>query len=150
MFPEFYIAALAQTKLLGLLNEFNQSWAQRASALIVVVSNSLMLPPGQDKPVPSHSHSFDTGMATAQFVLQGMKLGYHSHGMVGFDMERAFAALNVPQGHRVEAAFAVGRIGDRATLPEALQAREQPSPRKPVKDSAVAGAFPAADAPKLP
>lgn len=152
--PWSFVYALRDTEawagFLDLLVPFNRSWAERAAALVVVVSNSLMVPPGQDKAVPSHSHSFDTGMATAQFVLQGMKLGYHSHGMVGFDMERAFASLNVPQGHRVEAAFAVGRIGDKAILPEALQAREQPGPRKPVKDVAIAGAFPAAAAPKVP
>lgn len=150
--PWAFVYALRDTpawpKLLGLLVEFNQSWAQRASALVIVTSNPLMLPPGQEKPVPSHSHSFDTGMATAQFVLQGMKLGYHSHGMIGFDRDRAFAELNVPQGYRVEAAFAVGRLGDKAILPEALQAREQPSDRKPLNASAIAGAFPAAAAPK--
>jgi nitroreductase len=133
--------------LLGLLNDFNRSWAERASALVIVVSNSLMLPPGAEKAVPSHSHSFDTGMATAQFILQGMKLGYHSHGMVGFDMQRAFAELNVPEGHRVEAAFAVGRIGDKSILPEGLQAREQPSPRRAMREVAIAGAFPASHSP---
>ena len=137
----------AWPKFLDLLVPFNRSWAERAAALVVVVSNSLMLPPGKDKPVPSHSHSFDTGMATAQFVLQGMKLGYHSHGMIGFDLERAFTELNVPLGHRVEAAFAVGRIGDKSVLLPDVQAREQPNGRKPVRDVAVAGAFPAADAP---
>ena len=150
--PWFFVYALRDTpawpKLFGLLNEFNQGWAQRASALLIVVSNSLMLPPGQDKPVPSHSHSFDTGMATAQLVLQGMKLGYHSHGMVGFDLERAFTELNVPVGHRVEAAFAIGRRGDKAVLPEMLQQREQPNDRKPLAESAIAGGFPAAAAPK--
>lgn len=128
--------------LLGLLNDFNKSWAERASALVVVVSKSLMVAPGQEKPVPSHSHSFDTGMATAQFILQGMKLGYYSHGMVGFDIERAFAELNVPIGYRVEAAFAVGRIADRSTLPEGLQAREMPNSRNPVSDVAIVGRFP--------
>ena len=150
--PWFFVYALRDTpawpSLLGLLVEFNQGWARNASALVIVVSNSLMLPPGKDKPVPSHSHSFDTGMATAQLVLQGMKLGYHSHGMIGFDRERAFTDLNVPQGYRVEAAFAIGRLGDKSMLPEALQQREQPSSRKPLGDFAIAGAFPAEAAPK--
>ena len=134
--------------MLRLLNDFNQSWAKHSSALLVIVSNSLMLPPGKDMPVPSHSHSFDTGMAVAQFILQGMKLGYHSHGMVGFDLDRAFAELNVPVGHRVEAAFAVGRIGDKATLPEGLQARETPSRRRPLAEVAFNGRFPPHEAAK--
>ena len=61
--------------------------------------------------------------------------------MVGFDMDRAFAELNVPQGYRVEAAYAIGRQGDKATLPEGLQAREAPSPRKPLAEIAFEGGF---------
>ncbi len=131
-------------KFLGLLIPFNQSWAKNASALIVMVSNSMMLPPGQEKAVPSHSHSFDTGAAWAQMSLQGMKLGWHTHGMVGFDMQRAFAELNLPEGYRVEAAIAVGKLGDKSILPDAIQAREAPSPRKPVSEVALEGGFPAA------
>ena len=48
--------------------------------------------------------------------------------MVGFDRERALSELRVPAGYRVEAAVAIGKPGDRAQLPEALQAREQRYP----------------------
>ncbi len=132
--------------LLGLLVEFNQGWAKSASALVIVVSNSLMQPPGADAPVPSYSHSLDTGAATANFALQATLMGYQAHGMVGFDKERAFTELHVPAGHRVEAAYAIGRQGDKAQLPEMLQQREMPSPRKPLAELAFAGAFPGAGA----
>ena len=128
-------------KLLGLLNEFNQSWAKHAAALVIVVSNSLMQPPGQDKEIPSHSHSFDAGAAWMSLALQGIKAGWHTHGMVGFDMDRAFAELNVPKGFRVEAAIAVGKLGDKGSLPEFLQAREQPSDRQPLSAMALEGGF---------
>jgi nitroreductase len=128
-------------KLLGLLIEFNQSWAKRAGALVVMASNSLMLPPGAEKAVPSHSHSFDAGAAWGSFALQGSMLGWHAHGMVGFDIPRAFTELNFPEGYRVEAAAAVGRLGDKSILPEAMQTREAPSPRKPVTDFAFEGKF---------
>jgi nitroreductase len=128
-------------KLLGLLIEFNQSWAKRAGALVIMASNSVMLPPGADKAVPSHSHSFDAGAAWGSFALQGTKLGWHAHGMVGFDIPRAFAELGFPEGYRVEAAAAVGRLGDKSILPEGLQKREAPSPRKPVTDFAFEGSF---------
>ncbi len=126
---------------LNLLVPFNRSWAERASLLIIAVSNSMMLPPGQDKPVPSYSHSFDTGAAWASLALQASKMGLQAHGMVGFDKEAAFAQLNVPEGYRVEAAIAVGRPGDKSVLPEALQAREQPNGRNPVSAFAFEGGF---------
>ncbi len=128
-------------KLLGLLNEFNQSWAKDAAALFIVVSNSLMRPPGQDKDVPSHSHSFDAGAAWMSLALQARRNGWYTHGMVGFDMERAFAELDVPQGYRVEAAIALGRLGDKSTLPEYLQGRETPSDRQPLAAMAMEGGF---------
>ncbi len=129
-------------KFFGLLNPFNQSWAKDASALVVLVSNSLMRPPGAEKDVPSHSHSLDTGAAAGNFALQATRMGWQVHGMVGFDMDRAFAELSVPQGHRVEAAYAIGRQGDKSRLSEAMQARETPSPRRPLNEIAHEGGFP--------
>ena len=128
-------------KLLGLLNEFNQSWAKRAGALVVIASNSVMLPPGAEKPVPSHSHSFDAGAAWGAFALQGAMLGWHAHGMAGFDRDRARAALRVPDDYDVEAMVAVGHPGDPADLPEPLRQREAPSGRKPIAEIAREGGF---------
>ena len=130
-------------KFLNLLGEFNQSWAKNAAVLIVLVSSSTMLPPGLDKPVPSHSHSLDAGAAWENLALQATMSGWHAHGMVGFDMPRAFAELSVPEGYRVEQIIAVGRKGDKATLPEALAARESPNDRMPVSQVAFEGGFPA-------
>lgn len=143
--PWVFVYALRGTPafdtLLGLLIEFNQSWAKRAGALVIMASNSLMLPPGAEKAVPSHSHSFDAGAAWGSFALQGTMLGWHAHGMVGFDIPRAFAELDFPEGYRVEAAAAVGRLADKSILPEGMQKREAPSPRKPITDFAFEGKF---------
>ena len=130
-------------RFLGLLVPFNQSWAKDASALVILVSNSMMRPPGAEADVPSHSHSLDAGAASGYVALQAMRMGWHVHGMVGFDIERAFAELNVPQGHRVEAAYAVGRLGDKSRLPDMLREREGPSPRRPLAELAFEGGFPA-------
>ncbi len=136
-------------RFFGLLVEFNQSWAKDASVLIVMVSNSMMLPPGRDKPVPSHSHSSDAGAAWAHLALQATRSGWQAHGMVGFDMDRAFAELNVPQGYRVESAIAIGRVGDKSKLPEAMQAREVPSSRKPLSEVMLEGGFPSEGTPPV-
>lgn len=130
-------------KFLSLLGEFNQSWAKNGSALLVMVSKLTMRPPGQDTDIPSHSHSFDAGAAWAQIALQATLSGYQAHGMVGFDMKRAFTELHVPEGYRVEAAIVIGKQGDKAILPEQMQAREAPSPRKKLSESALEGGFPA-------
>ena len=128
---------------LDLLVPFNRGWAKNAAALVILVSDPLMLPPGAERHVPSHSHSLDAGAASGFLALQANRMGWHVHGMVGFDMERAFAELNVPAGHRVEAAYAIGRRGDPATLPDLLRAREAPNGRKPLSELAFEGGFPA-------
>jgi nitroreductase len=128
-------------KLLGLLIEFNQSWAKRAGALVIMASHQLMLPPGAEKAVPSHSHSFDAGAAWASLAFQAHLSGWAAHGMTGFDIDRAFAELKVPAGYRVEAAIAIGRAGDKSLLPEGLAAREAPSDRMPLAELVREGSF---------
>ena len=129
-------------RFLGLLIEFNRSWAKQAAALVFVVSKSTLLPPGKDAEVPSHSHSFDAGSAWACLALQAVKSGWATHGMVGLNFDDAFATLGLPQGYRVEAAIAIGRQGDKSVLPEGMQAREAPSGRLPVNEIAFEGGFP--------
>jgi nitroreductase len=129
-------------RFLDLLIPWNQSWAHSASVLIYMISDSLM----ETKPgvwTQSHSHSFDTGAAWACLALQASRLGYHAHGMSGVDFDRARIALEVPERYRIEAAAVVGRLGDPATLPEKLQAREVPSGRKPADSFVHQGNFPA-------
>jgi nitroreductase len=129
---------------LGLLNEFNRSWAKNAAVLIILASRIQMeAPPGSGKYVTSHSHSFDTGASWGYLALEAHRLGWAAHAMVGFDIPRAAKELNVPEDHRVEAAIAIGRRGDRASLPEALAAREIPNARNPQKHFVIEGGFPA-------
>ena len=52
------------------------------------------------------------------------------------------AAFFVPLARfRIEAAIAIGRQGDKASLPEALQAREAPSGRHEIETFAHQGNF---------
>ncbi|MCU1321615.1 MAG: nitroreductase [Acidobacteriaceae bacterium] len=135
-------------KFVGLLVPGNQVWAKNASALVILVSNSLVKRPGSDAEVLSPTHSFDTGTASGYFALQASLMGWHAHGMAGFDRERAFVELNVSKGYTVEFAYAVGRLGDPTKLPVALQAREHPSTRLPLKELAFEGLFQAASTAK--
>lgn len=125
----------------ALLNPYNQSWAKDAAAIVVVLSKSTMLPPGKDREIPSHSHSYDAGAGWAYLALQASLSGWVAHAMVGFDMDTAFAQLQVPQGYRIEASIAIGRRGDKSLLPEAMQSREEPNGRMPVEQFVMEGRF---------
>jgi nitroreductase len=128
--------------LFDLLGEFNKTWAKDAAALVVLISKSTMVPPGQSEPIPSHSHSMDAGAAWENLSIQATLSGWHTHGMVGFDIERTREVLKVPSEYRVEQAFAIGKRGDKSRLSEMLQGRETPSPRKPLAETVFEGSFP--------
>ena len=130
----------AWDKFLGLLVPFNASWAGRASVLFILASDTLMKGP-DGKVNPSHSHSFDAGAAWAQLALQATRLGFHAHGMVGFDIPRAQAELNVPERYRIEAASAGGRGADKPSRPPQPQARHAPNGRNPVESFAFEGGW---------
>jgi len=122
---------------LDLLAESNRAWARRAAALLLFISKTTFDHNGQTSP----THSFDTGAAWAQLALQGCLRGYVVHGMQGFSYEGARTALGIADGFQVEAMAAVGRPGDKASLPEALQMRESPNGRRSVSASVCEGPF---------
>jgi hypothetical protein len=70
-------------------------------------------------------------------------MGYHAHGMSGIQYELARAELGIPDRYALDAACAIGRIGDPAMLDDKLRAREVPSGRKPQGEFAFKGGFPA-------
>ena len=125
---------------LNLLVPGNQGWAKQAAVLMVAISKRTMAPQGKE--TPSHSHSFDAGAAWANLALQATMLGWHAHAMVGLDMPRAALELGVPEGYRIESAIALGRRGDKAALPEAVQGMEAPNGRNPVGAFAFEGSLP--------
>ena len=128
---------------LGLLVPFNRSWCENAWALVFVVSSKMISVPVKDEPVPSRTHSFDTGSAWMALAIQAHKLGWHTHGMAGVDYDAAAGALRVPEGFHIEMALAIGRRDEPEKLAEAIQAREAPSDRKPLSEIAFEGGFPA-------
>jgi nitroreductase len=120
-----------------LLVDTNKVWARNAAALLVFISKMTFDHNGK----PSVTHSFDTGAAWQNLALQGFMKGYVVHGMQGFDYERARATLKIPDGYRVEAMAAVGRSGDKDSLPEELRKREAPNDRRELKQTVCEGPF---------
>jgi nitroreductase len=120
---------------------FNQGWANKASALIVVMSQSTSLPPGKTERTPNPWHSFDSGSAWMQLALQASLSGWVTHGMGGFVADTLRANLGIPAHVSVEAVVAVGKKADPAGLPEMLRSREGPSGRLPLAAIAAEGRY---------
>ena len=112
-----------------------------AWALIVIVSRTQWVPPGKTEVEPLRSHSFDTGAAWASMAFQATMLGWHVHGIGGFDRDRVRASLGVPADHAVEAVVAIGRQGDPSVLTDAQRARELPNQRQPLAALVAEGRF---------
>ena len=120
-----------------LLGEPNQAWCKNAGVLIVVLARKTFTRNGKPNPV----HLYDAGSAWQNLALQATAMGLVSHGMAGFDFEKARADLRVPDEFAVAAMIALGRPGDPAELPDAMRAIETPSDRRPVSESICEGPF---------
>jgi nitroreductase len=117
----------------------NQIWSANASALIFIISDTQMDYKGDL--VPNPSHGFDAGAAWMSLTLQAASMGLITHGMAGFDPDRARTILNINDNFHINVAVAIGYQGDKASLPEAYQSREAPSDRRPVEASAFHGSM---------
>ncbi len=139
--PWFFVYAKRDTPewktFFDLMVPFNQSWAQNAAVLIVIVSRDSFAHNGK----PSRTHSFDTGAAWQNLALQGSSMGLVVHGMEGFDYDKAKKNLKVPEGYTVEAMVAVGRQGALSVLSQTLQEKEKQSGRKELESFIFEGTF---------
>ncbi|MDC8785386.1 nitroreductase family protein [Roseateles koreensis] len=127
--------------IFGSLVDFNKGWAKNASALVAVISAQTWLPHGTQEAIPFATHAFDTGAAWGYLALQAEHAGWVTHAMGGFDAEALRQALAIPEGFATHCVVAIGKRGDKAMLPEPLQARETPSPRKPLSEIVAEGRF---------
>ena len=126
-------------KFFSLLNERNQIWASRASALIVVLSRSVRNGEGGKQRL--RSHSFDTGAAWSNLANQASFLGWSARGIGGFDLGKARTVLSIPEDYEIEIVIAIGKPADKSLLPEDLQSKEQPSDRRPIANFIADGHF---------
>jgi nitroreductase len=121
----------------GILMEANQEWCKNAAVLCVVLARKTFTRNGK----PNIVHLYDAGSAWENIALQATAMGIVSHGMAGFDFKKAREVLKVPEHFDVAAMFALGRPGDPDKLPEDYREGEQPSQRRPIRDSICEGAF---------
>lgn len=121
------------------LNERNQSWAGKASALIAVVSRTVR--DSSEGPTPSKSHAFDAGAAWSNFAHQAHLLGWSTRGIGGFDRAKAREALNLPDDHEIQIFIAIGKAGAKDELPESLRSLEGRTNRQPITAFIAEGTF---------
>jgi nitroreductase len=125
--------------LFNLLADFNKTWAKNAAVLIVVVSKKEFEYNG--RVIASVTHQFDTGAAWENLALEATSRGLVSHGVAGFDYERARRDLDIPNSYDVLAMIAIGRRGLKENLPPPLKEREVPSDREPLEQIIMNGRF---------
>ncbi len=123
--------------LFELMGEFNQTWTKHAAVLVVVISKKTFDFNGK----PARTHSLDTGSALENLALEATSRGLVTHGMEGFDYDKAKRELGIPDDYTVEAMIAIGKRGKKEILPKEMQEREQPSDRRPLKEFVMEGKF---------
>jgi nitroreductase len=121
---------------LELLVPGNRAWAERAGALVLVISRLQL-----DDQRPCITHSYDSGAAWQNLALQAALNDIVAHGIQGFDYERARRVLRVPAHFAIEAMIVLGKPGAPAELPESYRQREQPSDRRALAQTICEGPF---------
>src|SRR5690349_12204484 len=114
----------AHDRLFAALAPGNQTWAGRASALILVAACT-----AGDDGAPRPWALYDTGQAVAALVTQAQAGGLAVHQMGGFDADAVRAGFGLADGLTPVVVLAVGRQDSAAGLPAPLAAREA-APRK--------------------
>lgn len=124
-------AALEET-----LSGFNRAWAGTASALVVMVAESV----GEDG-TPLPWAIYDTGQAAAHFTIQAQADGLATHQLAGFDRDAVRSAFALEERFAPLTMIAVGRAGSLEGVSEELRARElAPRTRRPISASLLRNA----------
>lgn len=104
--------------VLACLTEKNQAWCRNVPVLGLAIAQTLR----DDKPL--RTGSYDLGQALALLTVQATSEGLYVHQMAGVSEPATREAFAIPAGFETWTAFALGYLGDPATLPDDLQARE--------------------------
>ncbi len=114
------------------------AWATKAPVLICSVAQLTFA--RNNKP---NRHAFhDVGAASQSLLLQATALGLFGHQMAGFDVEKARAVFQVPEGYEPVAMMALGHPASLESLTEEESAYEQrPRVRHPIEEFVFGGRF---------
>ena len=124
--------------MLGVLVDFNRSWANKAPVLILTLAHTQFEKDGR----PNRHAFYDLGQAAANLALQATALGLTARQMAGFHVEAARERFAVPAGWEPVSMIALGYPGDPDSLTEKLRQRGMAQrQRKPLGTFVFSGAW---------
>ncbi len=101
------------------LGGFNQAWAPRASALIVVSVQKFHADGSENK-----GAHYDAALAVANLTIQGEELGLHSHQMAGILHAKLHENLQLADDLEVLVVVSIGKVAAADTLQGPAYERE--------------------------
>lgn len=122
-------------QILDSLASFNQGWAHRSSALILIAGVH-----SREDGTPNKGFLYDCGLAVAQMVVETHHRGFVAHQMTGFDAVKAAENLNIDASLTPVAVIAIGKQAPADLLQGAMLERETaPRERKALHDIVLKG-----------
>ena len=107
-------------KMLSVLREGNQPWAQHAAVLMIAAAHKYRQPG-----VPNRHAAYDLGQAISQMVLQALDHDVYVHQMGGFFPDKAREQYHIPDEYEPYTAVAMGyRTTNLARLSDGHRQRE--------------------------
>ncbi|MEO8028699.1 MAG: nitroreductase family protein [Bryobacteraceae bacterium] len=125
-------------KLLSVLVERNQLWARNAPVLMLTLASTKFARNGAPNAWAKH----DAGLALGNLMAQATSMDIATHGMAGFDADKARAVFAIPEDLTPVAALAVGYAGKTSSLdPSFVEAELSSRTRKPLDELIFAGSI---------
>jgi len=117
------------TVMRSYLTEKNMKWAGKAPVLMMVLSSNVF----HRNQKANKWNQFDAGTSWGFMQLEAWKRGYITHGMAGFNADRAREELNIPEDHDIICMVAMGRYGNLEELDPLFHPIERPNERNPLE-----------------
>ena len=123
-------------RLASLLTEDN-AYAKEAYLLMLIGA----MQNHEYKNKPNSKHQYDTGAAVHAMFLQAVGQELVAHVMGGFDKEKAFQVLGIPEDVTLLVMMAVGYPGDESKIDQELLKKryQEHQRRRPVNEFAFKG-----------
>lgn len=128
----------AWRRVFDCLSPSNQNWAQNASLLVLLCTDTVFTHNQQ----PNRWAQYDAGAAAENLCLQASSMGLMSHQMGGFDAEKVRGMLAIPARYDLMTVIAVGYAAELADLTGDVLTRETASrSRRPLGELFFAGSW---------